>query len=193
MNSPFANIYLSIMARIKTKVPAVRYVNQDLGQLENYNPSTGRPAVSFPCVLIDFDDFNADDLTHNIQELEGDLILRIALDTWSSASSLNDATTKAKALAYYDIEQEVYKALHGYCPGNMDFCGNLTRKATGTEKRSNFLLPRNHRTTTSSSLHKKEDPIRVRTIIFKLRFKDISAAETQRFTRPMPAFTADIL
>jgi len=173
MNSPFANIYLSIMARIKTKVPAVRYVNQDLGQLENYNPSTGRPAVSFPCVLIDFDDFNADDLTHNIQELEGDISLRIALDTWSSASSLNDATTKAKALAYYDIEHEVYKALHGYCPGNADTCGYLTRTATSTEKR--------------------EDPIRVRTIRFKLRFKDNSAAETQSTTTAMPAFAADIL
>lgn len=173
MNSPFANIYLSIMARIKTKVPAVRYVNQDLGQLENYHPSTGRPAVSFPCVLIDFDDFNADDLTHNIQELEGDIILRIALDTWSSASSLNDATTKAKALAYYDIEQEVYKALHGYCPGSADDCGYITRTATSTEKR--------------------EDPIRVRIIRFKLRFKDDSAAETQSATTATPAISGDLL
>lgn len=172
MNSPFANIYLSIMARIKTKVPAVRYVNQDLGQLENYNPSTGRPAVTFPCALIDFDNFAADDLTHSVQELEGDVIIRIALDTWSNASSLNDATTRSNALAYYDVEHEVYRALHGYCPGNADDCGYLTRTATSTEKR--------------------EDPIRVRVMRFKLRFKDDSAEVTQGSTTAVPTFESEI-
>src|SRR5690606_7773624 len=120
MTSPFANLYETIIARIKAQVAAVRYVNQDLGQLENYNPNTGRPAVSFPCVLIDFDNFNADDLTDKIQELEGDVIIRIALDTWSNSSSLNNSDTRSKALAYYDIEHAVYKALHAWCPGDAD-------------------------------------------------------------------------
>lgn len=172
MNSPFANLYETIMARIKSEVTAVRYVNQDLGQLEYYNANTGRPAVSFPCALIDFDNFNADDLSDKSQELEGDVIIRIALDTWSSASSITPTEVRTKALSYYDVEHAVYKALHAWCPGPADSCGYLTRTGTATEQR--------------------EDAIRVRVMRFRLRFRDDSACPIYQQATATPDITGEI-
>ena len=164
MNSPFANLYEAIMARIKAQVPAIRYASQELGQLENYNPSTGRPSVTFPCVLIDFDNFAASDLTYGIQDLTGDVIVRIALDTWSSASSLTPADVRAQALNYYDVEWNLYCALHGWSP-NPDTAGYLTRTGVQTEKR--------------------DDAIRVREMRFRLRFTDTSAEDRRiEITKP---------
>lgn len=53
MEYPQANLFSLILERLTTKVPALRFIEQDIGQLENYEI---RPAVSWPCSLIDIDD-----------------------------------------------------------------------------------------------------------------------------------------
>ena len=35
MNSPFANIFLALQAYIQANVPAIKYIDQDLGQLKS--------------------------------------------------------------------------------------------------------------------------------------------------------------
>lgn len=50
MTSPFATLLTALQARIQDKVTAIRYIDQDLGQLQDEM----RPAISFPAALIDF-------------------------------------------------------------------------------------------------------------------------------------------
>lgn len=151
MNSPFANYFLEIMSRIETEVPAIRYINQDLGQLEE---DTDRPSVTFPCALIDFDDFQYTDMSYNSQVGEGNVIIRVAHAPYSNSSNLSPDAVKEKALQYYEHEQSVFEALQGWVSNPF---GAMTRIAQGNEKR--------------------EDRLRVRYMIFKVSYQDNSAGE----------------
>lgn len=152
MNSPFATYYLELMARIKAAVPAIKYINQDLGQLEE---DTDRPSVSFPCVLIDFDDFQFTDESYNAQMGEGNVAIRLGHAPYSNGSSLSPDTVRVKALEYYELEHLLVKALQGW--EGTEF-GPMTRIAEGNEKR--------------------EDKLRVRYIIFKVAYQDNSTIDT---------------
>lgn len=63
MDNPFGDLLLQLQARIQQEVLEIREIAEDKGQLESYDI---RPAVSFPCVLIDFD-FKFDDMGENTQ------------------------------------------------------------------------------------------------------------------------------
>ena len=176
MNSPFSNLYEQLIARIKDQVPSIRYINQDLGQLENYNPSTGRPSVTYPCILIDFDNFTANDLGEAAQTLEGEVIIRLALDTWTNASSLSSPELREKSLKYFDVEFDIYRSLSRWSADSLyddnneliAHYGALSRTATSTEKR--------------------DDGLRVRVIKFQTSIEDYSVTERLRKT----AATAEI-
>ncbi len=49
----------------------------DFSQLENYKEGY-RPPVLFPCVLIDFSEWNFDDESKNMQTGEGVIMFRLA-------------------------------------------------------------------------------------------------------------------
>lgn len=173
MDSQFAHMYLEIMARIKDQVPDISYINLDLGQLENYED---RPAVSFPCVLLDFDNFTFSDMLNNSQIAEGTVRVRLAFAPFSNTSSLTPQIAQAKGLNYLEIERNLYKALHGW--DGTDF-GALMRESVETEKR--------------------EDPLRVRSMNFSTTFQDNSAGDVFGAVNPslvingntgwIPAFT----
>ena len=150
MENPFGDLLLQLQARIKTIATGIREINEDKGQLESYDI---RPAVAFPCVLIDFD-FQFDDLGDNIQSGNGMVIVRLAFPPFSSASSLMPQTVKEKALAYTDYEMQVYQALHGWRPNGF---APLARRNAVTEKRA--------------------DTLRVRELRFDTEFEDYSAAD----------------
>lgn len=155
MNNPFGSLLLQLQTRIKTIATGIREVNEDKGQLEGYDI---RPAVSFPCVLIDFD-FQFDDLGDNIQMGNGSVIARLGFPPFSSASSLMPQGVKEKALAYTDYEMQVYQALHGWRPAGF---APLSRRSAVTEKRA--------------------DTLRVRELRFDTQFEDYSAADEHNRT-----------
>lgn len=149
--SPFGNLYLCIVARLVAEVPALRYIDQDLGQLDNYDL---RPAVSFPCVLIDMGDFDTDDMAgKNMQHAEGLVIVKIATDPFSSSNSLAPSDVRLKALEYYDLEQAVHVALHGWRTTGFS---KLLRRKAGKELR--------------------EDKFRVRAVAYATSFEDDTTA-----------------
>ncbi|MCC6691351.1 MAG: hypothetical protein IT235_07440 [Bacteroidia bacterium] len=71
MNSPFATIFGAILNQIAATTPEIKYISQDFGQLEDY--THGRPAVAFPCALIDFQNWNFENMSDNTQRAEGDV------------------------------------------------------------------------------------------------------------------------
>lgn len=147
MNSPFANIFLAIQSHIKTNVAFIKYTDQDLGQLK-----AQRPAVSWPCVLIDFEDFSFSSLAENVQQAEGIVVVRLAFPPYSGTSSASPAPYAEAALSYYDMEWQLHKLLQGWQPCNTS--GKLDRTNATTQKRN--------------------DNYRVRELRYKLAFEDYS-------------------
>jgi hypothetical protein len=148
MNSPFANIFLAIQQQIQTQVTAITYIDQDLGQLK----ASARPPVSWPCVLIDFEDFNFDNMGQNVQTAKGTVVLRLGFAPYSNSSQVTPSTYLQQAIGYYDIEWALHKAIQGWAPG--DDYGHLIRTSANTQKRT--------------------DNYRVRELRYSIAFEDYS-------------------
>lgn len=152
LESPFANLYESIMQRIKDKVPQIKYIDQDLGQLENYDL---RPAVAFPCSLIDTDEFEFSEQGNEPRQIgDGFIVIRMGVPAWSSSAGITPSGVREKALEYYEIEHSIFKALHYWSP---DGFSKLLRRKVRTEKR--------------------DDGIRVRIIVFQVVYTDSSCVK----------------
>lgn len=162
-SSPFARMFLAIMERIRTAVPEIEYIAADLGQLEGYSQ---RPAVSFPCVLQDFNGWIFENWGDTTQGAEGDVVIKLGFAQYLDSSSLTEPAWREQAINYWDIEWKLNKALHGWSPG--EFEGYLTRSSTVTENR----------------------PMGVRVVVLRYRmsFED-SSTETEEVTGQRPAVT----
>ncbi len=167
VTSPFAAIHLAIIERITAKAPAIRYIDQDLGQLDNYDL---RPAVSWPAVLIDVADDWAYTENNSLghQQATGSIVLRLALVKYTDSNNLTPANIRANGLQYFEAEQQVIAALHHWAPPG---CSRLLRRRAFTEKR--------------------DDDIRVRNITFAISFTDMVAQPaTTTVPRPAPVVQA---
>ena len=154
LTSGFAQTFLKLQSHIEKQVPEIRWIDQDLGQLETGDQ---RPAISFPCVLIDFTQAQYSNLSQLVQWLDFDISFRLGFAPYSSANSAAPDVSKEKALEYYDIEERLYVALAGFTAG--DTIQPLVRVRAITERR--------------------EDTYRVREIIFT------TAAEDETAKRPI--------
>ncbi len=161
MNSPFANIFKKIMERIETEVPEIKYIDLDLGQLEG---NSIRPAVAFPCSLVDFENFDFTNLTQHSQVAEGDVIIKLGYAQFSKSDNAIDPLWRDFALDYFDLEWKLQKALHGWSPG--DEFGYLTM--------------------TNATRENKPQSIRVRTVRYRLEFEDHSTKLVQQTLTPAP-------
>ena len=155
MNSPFANIFLAFRARIQSQVASITYIDQDLNQLK---PAT-RPPVSWPCALIDFEDFNFENMGANAQIANGTIVVRLGFAPYSNSSQVTPDPYIEQALGYYDIEWSLHLALQGWSPGS-DY-GHLIRTSALTQKRP--------------------DSYRVRELRYSLTFEDYSTKPQQGY------------
>lgn len=166
----FGLLLIAIQKRLKEKVPEIRYVNQDLGQLELENPP-----VSWPCFLVDFTDTAYSDLLLGEQEGELNFSGRLGFNPFSQTSNLQEEEIRKKGLAYYALEAKLNAALHGWQPtydtgvpdgdGNAVYaplCQPLSRRRAATERR-------------------EEDTFRVRGLMFTTGFHD-DTASPERYT-----------
>lgn len=159
LESPFANLFEALISRLAI-VTQLRFVAQDFGQLENYNI---RPEVTFPCALIDIEQFNFSDAQNEfIQIAEGNVLIRLGMVQYTQANNLTPAQWRESALQYYEVEQEVHKVLHGWAPAGF---GKMLRRFAATEKR--------------------DDDIRIRLMQYAIAFTDHTASpSTIKINRP---------
>lgn len=159
--SPFANLFNELLNKLKT-VTQLRFIAQDLGQLEHYNI---RPAVTYPCCLIDIDEMSFSDMQNDKTQMgEGFIQVRIGMVKYTDANNLTPDVYLENALQYYEIEQAVHLALHGWAPP-LDGFGRMLRRNAVTEKR--------------------DDDIRVRLLRYAINFTDVSTKPV-RTTIPRP-------
>lgn len=100
MNSPFATLLLQLQSHLRAAMPGITYIDQDLGQLR----PGARPPVSWPCALIDFEDFKFDNLAEQVQTASGIVVVRLGFAPHSATAAAAPADYREQALAYYDIE-----------------------------------------------------------------------------------------
>ncbi|MBQ6083004.1 MAG: hypothetical protein IJK92_01445 [Bacteroidales bacterium] len=100
-------ILLDVQTRLSDKVPVLRYIDKDWGQLNEE-----RPAVNFPCAVLDVDSVRYEDLNAGYQNAEAVLTVTIAdLHTLSSSAG---SPQREDAFAIFDIIQSVHNALQHY-------------------------------------------------------------------------------
>jgi hypothetical protein len=138
MQSPLSKLYISVIDRFKAVLPSIRFITQDLGQLEFYD---SKPPVSWPCALIDVGELVFEEALNNMQIANATITVRLALTTYSDVSSLSTDQVRELGLKFYELEHEVCAALHNWQPPH-DELGVLVRTASNTEKRDDNIRVR---------------------------------------------------
>jgi len=167
MNSPFANIFTAIQARIADQVPDIVYSDMNYGQL--HMPE--RPAVAFPGVLIDFQNWKFTDLGRGVQQAEGLIQISLFTDPYSSTMNVTPDTYKDAALAIFDLEMALFLALDGWKP-----LANTT--------------PLSRVSYTSDN---RRPGLKVRELMFSHAFQDTAARQTPTIAKPSPSITDQML
>src|SRR5690349_6108702 len=128
--SLFEQLFIKLQAQIENKCPDIRWIDWDLGQLENYDI---RPAVSWPVALIDFNQTSYDQMQNNRQLANLTFTVRLGFDQYSPTSNTTPSLVKEKGLKYFRIEQSLYKAIQGFNAD--DLMQDCTRINAATERR----------------------------------------------------------
>jgi hypothetical protein len=136
LQSFFARYYLDICERIRTEVPEIEWIEQDFGQdvFDKW-----RPNVAFPAVLIDFPSANYD-AESGLSQF-GEVTLSVRLLVAPFTQSYDDAPIEVKedALQYFEIEQKLINALHGWMPDD-GYCQPLIRSSIQSNNRNDIGL-----------------------------------------------------
>jgi len=149
-----AQLFIAIQERINSIQtngnPVFPYIDREMGQLENYVPGTGAlPPVSFPCALIELDNFEYKEVGSLVETGTGIITIRIGFPPFSGTSSITPTDRRDEALQYYELENKIFKHLHGWVPNEVAFNGHATdltdtvgaliRVKDFPEKRTDFI------------------------------------------------------
>jgi len=155
VTSYFALMLLNIQARITALCPEIKWIDQDLGQLEE---DTERPRVQWPCLLIDFPEASYDEMQNQRQWASATIQFRLGFNPFTSSAMVTPLPSLQLALSFYELEQKVFIALQAW--NGEGLCQPLTRTKGRTE-------------------NGRADMFRVRVMTFTTTFQDSSAVPTK--------------
>lgn len=134
LSGPFGLFMLAIQERLTDQVPDLRHIDVDMSQL--FFPE---PQVAWPAALIDFENFNYKNRGDSSQDADGVLLVSLAIKPFSKTTGNTPLLWRQKGLNYFDMEQQINQALHGWYPDEAkygSFFSRLTRLNAQTEKRT---------------------------------------------------------
>jgi hypothetical protein len=146
----FGELLTDLQDYLKTAVPSIKWIDQDLGQLEHFEY---RPAVDFPCLLIDFSNATYSEEGGLVQFGDVNVMFRLGFAPFSQSYAAAPLDVRQQALGYYDIEQDLFEALQGW---NNSFTTPFIRMHADTE-------------------HRPHDGLRIRLLTFNTAYEDHSA------------------
>ncbi len=121
------DLFIAVSDRLKSEVPALKWIDADDGELENFE---SRPALAFPCALIDIQLPNCEDYNTVHQLCHALIRVRVAFDTTGERTSAQTpAAARQRSLEKYAVVDGVYKALQGFCA---DAFTELSRKTSAS-------------------------------------------------------------
>lgn len=100
-----------ILNRIKTDIPAIKYVDEDWGQLDNYSPN---PPVQFPAAIVDCVNATYSNQGNLVQLGDVQVRIRIADLKLTNTSGRAPQTQRDNAFAIYNLLEEIHSKLHGW-------------------------------------------------------------------------------
>lgn len=107
-------IITAIMNRLSEQVPALAWIDVDLGQL-----SFDAPPVDYPCALIDVANVEYSGAGRNVQMAITTVNINLAFTVLSPSDHTAPEVLREQAMEHYRTISEVYQALQGY--GTVDF------------------------------------------------------------------------
>lgn len=117
MEKPFVDI----QNRLMDKVKALKYIDEDWGQLELPNPP-----VQWPCSLIDCDDMDVSQAGAHTMVDKLTIVIRVADIRFSNTSAQAPPFQKEKAYELFTIMSKIIEVLHGWT-GTPELYGRLQR------------------------------------------------------------------
>ena len=99
----------NIQDRLTQAVPALKYVDQDWGQMDLYS----NPPVKYPCALIDIQSAQYTNDGNFIQQGTATVVIRLFDLKLSNSSQGAPANQKENAKKIWQLIEDVNKALHG--------------------------------------------------------------------------------
>ncbi|MFV0397349.1 MAG: hypothetical protein ACK5JU_04955 [Bacteroidales bacterium] len=102
-------IIQNIQNRLVANVPALKYIDQDWGQMDFY---PNHP-VKYPCALIDIQSAQYTDIGRLIQEGVATVVINIYDLRLSNSSQAAPQTQKDNAMKIWALVKEINKAIHG--------------------------------------------------------------------------------
>ena len=126
-------IFIAVCDRLKTEVPGLRWIDAEEGQL-----NTGeRPAVAFPCCLIDISYPSCETHMGGRQKINAQIQLRVAFQAGGSTNAAAPKLVREHALSCMDMLDMIHEALQWWNGGNLF---NPMRRLRGApEKRADGL------------------------------------------------------
>lgn len=143
-------LLIDITERLTEKVPALKYIDEDFGQLDYYS---NHPPVKYPCALVDATEATWTNTLKREQTGLVQVVIRVADLKLSNTSGKAPQGQKDKAFAVFTILKDVYKALQGW---------------TGSQHYAGLIRMSNKRI-------KRDDGVRIYEIRFTTQLKDSSA------------------
>lgn len=124
-------LLMDICDKIDQDVTDIKYTDIDFGQLS----TQARPAVAFPCCLVDTTYGKCEDATGEDQQVTATISVRLAFLAFGVTHA--GSTDRTAALTAFDTIKKVHKALQGW--DNDGAFDPLTRMSATTEKRNDGL------------------------------------------------------
>jgi hypothetical protein len=130
-------IYLAISSRLKSLVPDLNWIDYDWGQLNDE-----RPAVAFPCALIDIAYTDCKNLAEESlveQMVSGSITLKLAFQPQGESQVTAPNASRDAALKPLDTIASVHSALQGW-NGNGMFRGLSRKKGSGSPRKDKLKV-----------------------------------------------------
>lgn len=113
MDNFFAQFLLDFQARINLKMPEIKYVDQDLGQLGQIGEDE-KPPLSYPAILIDFPNTDFSNISGAAQLGAVQISIQLIFSPFSQSWQKAPLSVREKALEYLVIEQNLHKTLQSW-------------------------------------------------------------------------------
>lgn len=122
-------IYLSLMARLQSEVPEIKWIDEDNGQLDG----AARPAVSWPCCLIDISYPRCEDITDTEQSAKVAIGIRLGWDVKADTAANIPESIRNNGLSPYGLIDKTHRCLQGFLPsGCSDTLSRTAQKKATT-------------------------------------------------------------
>ncbi|MEM1369265.1 MAG: hypothetical protein AAGG02_14915 [Cyanobacteria bacterium P01_H01_bin.15] len=125
-------VFQVISNKITSDVPELRWVDFDLGQLEQE-----QPPVSWPCALISFQAPQFQNLSRLAQQAELLIAVRLAFRVFERTHSVAQDQFRQIGLQHFSTIKKVHAALHGMDGENFK---GLARASFATEPRADLRV-----------------------------------------------------